>query len=72
MFKDMFKINLKNFNEYTILSILFFLAGFILWISWGLRYNVWYDIGIYSITVVFCLAGIVGFFLSLMEKETEN
>jgi hypothetical protein len=69
MFKDMLKINFKNYNEYTILSILFLLAGLILWITWGLRYGVWYDVGIYSITIVFVLAGIIGLILSLMEKE---
>jgi hypothetical protein len=66
---DMIKLNLKNFNFYTILSILFLLAGLLFYIYWGTRYGVWYDIGIYSIVIVLVLAGIIGIFLTLMEKE---
>ena len=72
MFKDMLKISIKNFNLYTVLSLLFLLSGLVLWISWGLRYGVWIDIGIYSITVVFVLSGIIGFIISLMEKTEEE
>jgi len=72
MIRDMFKINIKNFNIFTVVSILCLLAGFFHWIYWGLRYNVWYDIGIYSITIVLVIAGIIGILLSLMEKEEED
>jgi len=72
MFNNKLKISIKNFNLYTILSLLFLLAGLALWISWGLRYGVWVDIGIYSITVVFVLSGIIGFIISLMEKTEEE
>ena len=65
------KINFKNFNMYTILSILFLLAGLIFWITWGLRYDVWTDIGIYSITVVLVIPGIIGIILSLMDKTED-
>jgi len=66
---DMIKLNLKNFNFYTILSILFLLAGLLYYIYWGTRYGIWYDIGIYSIVIVLVIAGIIGIFLTLMEKE---
>jgi len=67
--KKMLKINFKNFNAWTILSIIFILGGVLHWIYWGSRYGVWYDIGIYSITIVLVLAGILGLILSLMETE---
>jgi hypothetical protein len=67
----MLKINVKNFNMYTIISILFILAGLLLWISWGIIYGIWYDIGIYSITIVLVLPGTIGTIISLMEKEEE-
>ena len=67
--KDM--INIKNFTWKTILSILFLAAGVIFYILWGITYNVWADIGIYSITIVFVLAGIFGFLLSLMEQSED-
>ena len=63
------KINIKNFNFYTILSILVLLAGIFLYIDWGIKYDVWYDLGIYSLVIVFIIAGIIGFILSLMKKE---
>lgn len=65
----MFKLNVKNFNVYTILSILFILAGVLHYIYWGSRYNVWYDISIYALTVFLVVPGIVGVILSLMETE---
>jgi hypothetical protein len=72
MTNNRLKINLKNFNIYTILSILFILGGLFLWIYWGLRYNVWYDIGIYSLTIVLVLPGIVGLILSLMDRDEQD
>ena len=69
----MIKLNFKNLNEYTILSLLFLFGGIIHYIYWGIRYGVWYDIGIYSITIVLILPGIIGLILSLMdEKEEKN
>jgi len=68
----MIKLNIKNFNAYTILSILFLLGGLLHYIYWGARYGVWYDIGIYSITIVLVLPGIIGIILSLMEEEKED
>ena len=70
--KDMFKIDIKNFNIFTVLSILFLLAGIFHYLYWGARYGIWYDIGIYSITIVMIIPGIIGILLSLMEKEEED
>ncbi len=63
------KINIKNFNFYTILSILVLLAGIFLYIDWAIKYGVLYDLGIYSLVIVFIISGIIGFILSLMKKE---
>ena len=71
MIKNIFKINTKNFNIFTVLSILFLLAGLIHWLYWGIRYEVWTNIGIYSITIVLVLPGIIGIFLTLHEKEID-
>ena len=65
----MIKLNLKNFNFYTILSILFLLVGILFYIYWGTRYGVWYDIGPYSLVILLVIAGIIGIFLTLMERE---
>ena len=65
------KIDLKNFNFYTILSLICLIAGILFWIAWGIRFGVWYDIGIYSITIVLVLGGLIGTVLSLMDKEED-
>ncbi len=67
----MIKLNIKNFNIYTVLSILFLLAGLLFYVSWGLTYGIWYNIGPYALTIVLVIPGIIGLILSLMEEEKE-
>ena len=64
--------DIKNYNFKTVLSLLLLLAGIIFYIYWGVTYGVWFDIGIYSITIVLVLAGIIGTVLSLLEGEGEE
>jgi len=56
---------------FTILSLLILVTGIVFYIYWVGRYGVWYDIGIYSITIVFVLSGILGTILSLYKKIDE-
>ena len=65
-------VDIKKFNFKTILSLLLLIAGILFYIYWGVTYGVWADIGIYSITIVFVLAGIFGTLLSLLEEEEEE
>ena len=64
--------NVKKYTYKTILSLLFLIAGILFYISWGITYGVWADIGIYSVTSVFVLAGIIGMLLSFREQNTEE
>lgn len=66
------KPSLKNINAYTIVALIVLIAGILLYISWGLRYNIWADIGIYSITIVLVLGGLLGAILSLTFEKTEE
>ncbi len=66
------KISLKNINTYTIVALIILIGGLLLYITWGLRYNVWTDIGIYSITIVLVLGGLFGAILSLFFEKTEE
>jgi hypothetical protein len=66
------QLSIKNINAYTIASLIVLIAGLALYISWGLRYGVWYDIGIYSITIVLVLSGLLGVILSLSHEKTEE
>ena len=60
-------------NVWTILSLLAVLAGIIYYVYWGIRYSVWVDEGIYSITIFLVLSGVCGVLLSLYrEKEEEK
>jgi len=65
------KPSLKNINAYTIFALIVLIAGLLFYIYWGLRYNVWYDIGIYSITIVLVLGGLLGTILSLTFEKTD-
>jgi len=66
------KPSLKNINVYTIIALIVLIAGLLLYITWGLRYNVWVDIGIYSITIILVLGGLLGAILSLTFEKTEE
>jgi len=68
----MIKINIKKFNVFTLLSLLFLIAGIAIYLDWFLRYGVAYDIGIYSLTIVLVLPGVIGTILSLLEKPDEE
>ncbi len=72
MMKYIPKINVKNFNVFTVLSLLALIAGIVFYLYWVGRYpDAWADIGIYSITIVLVLSGIIGTILSLMEKSED-
>ena len=63
----------KYLNITTIASILMLLAGILVYIYWGIRYGVWYDISIYALSIVLIMGGIFGFILSyyFQEEKTE-
>jgi len=65
-------ISMKNINAYTIVALITLIAGLLLYITWGIRYNVWTDIGIYSITIILVLGGLIGAVLSLTFERTEE
>lgn len=49
-----------------MLSILYAMLaaiGIAIYLSWGIMFGVWWDVGLYSITAVMIAFGIVGFFL---------
>jgi membrane protein DedA with SNARE-associated domain len=68
----MSRINIKKFNVFTLISLLAIIGGLGFYIYWGSKYGVWYDIGIYSITIVLVLPGVIGTILSLLEKPEEQ
>jgi len=68
----MIKLNRENMNIFTVLSFLLLLVGILFYIYWGVRFGVWTDVGIYSITVFFIFNGLLGILLTLYEKTGEE
>ena len=67
----MIKIDIKKFNIYTLVSILLLLAGVVFYVYWGVRFGVWYDVGIYAFTLVLVLGGLLGILLTLLGEKEE-
>ena len=65
------QFSLKNWSIYTIGSVLLLLSGIGLYLYWGARYGVWYDIGIYSVTIILVLFGLFSTLLTLYKKTEE-
>jgi hypothetical protein len=66
------KPSLRNINIYTIFALIILIGGLLFYITWGLRYGVWVDIGTYSITIILVLGGILGTIVSLSMEKTEE
>jgi len=65
-------LNWSKINIFTILSFLLLLSGVLFYIYWGLRFGVWMDIGIYSITSFLVLSGLLGILVTLHEVGEES
>ena len=53
--------------------ILLLAVGVILFLTWGLVFGIWYDIGLYSVLVLLIIGGGVGTLLySMPESEGET
>ena len=48
---------------YAILAAL----GVAFYLSWGLMFNVWFDVGVYTISAIMIAFGVIGFFLYSIE-----
>jgi uncharacterized ion transporter superfamily protein YfcC len=49
--------------------LLLIMVGLILFLVWGLIFNIWWDVGLYSVLILFFGFGIVGFFLYSMKES---
>jgi hypothetical protein len=56
-------------NGWQILSFLFLVVGLAFYFGWSTLYNAWLDIGVYSITIVLILGGVLGLLLNLAKKK---
>jgi hypothetical protein len=64
-------MELKDIDERTILSSAALIAGILMYLGWGITYGVWWDIGIYSITIFLVLLGLLGMLLSRHTLKEE-
>jgi hypothetical protein len=53
----------------TIISLVILVAGLIFYIGWSLPNNAWTDIGVYSLTIILVVSGILGLLLSIHPKN---
>jgi len=65
-------LNWRNMNIFTVISLLLLLSGILFYIYWGLRFGVWVDIGIYSITIFLVVGGLLGILVTLHETEEKK
>jgi len=56
-------------NGLQALSFLLLVVGLVFYIAWSMRYNAWLDIGVYSITIVLVLGGVLGLILNKAKKK---
>jgi len=57
----------------TVFFFILFALGIIFYFSWGVAFGVWFDVGVYAVTVIFCGFGLVGLFLySYMAVQEEQ
>jgi hypothetical protein len=47
-------------------------SGILLYLAWGVAYDVWSDIGIYSLTIILVAFGIAGLLLSWTPEKEEQ
>ncbi len=66
------KPSLRNINGYTIVALIILIGGLLFYVTWGLRYSVWVDVGIYSLTIILILGGLIGAILSLTFNKTQE
>jgi hypothetical protein len=53
--------------------VLLIMTGLILFLVWGLAFGIWWDVGLYTVLLMFLGFGIVGFILySMPESEGET
>ncbi|HEC94671.1 MAG TPA: hypothetical protein ENI45_01735 [Thermoplasmatales archaeon] len=60
---------MEKTNTGTMFSILVLACGLIFYVGWSSMYNAWTDIGVYSVSIIFILLGILGILISLIKEE---
>ena len=65
-------MNLENLPEQEKVTTSFYYLliplAILFWVGWGLKFGVWWDIGIYSVIVVLLGFGLIGGFIVYGKK----
>ena len=65
-------MNLENLPEQEKMTTGFYYLliplALLFWVGWGLKFGVWWDIGIYSVLVVLLGFGLIGGFIVYGKK----
>jgi len=66
-------LNLENLPEQERITTGFYYflipLALLFWIGWGLKFGVWWDIGIYSVVVVLLGFGLIGGFIVYRKEK---
>ncbi|HEC81286.1 MAG TPA: hypothetical protein ENI42_02505 [Thermoplasmatales archaeon] len=60
---------MEKINGKKMVSLLVLACGIIFYVGWSSMYNVWTDIGVYSVSIIFILLGALGFLISSSEEK---
>ncbi len=55
----------------TVISLLMLIAGIIFYIGWSSYYDAWTNIGVYALTIVLVVFGVLGLLLSMTQEGGE-
>lgn len=58
-------------NVTTIFYYLLFIFGILFYLSWGMLYGEWTDVGVYSLTIIMVGFGFIGMLLYSHKKENK-
>jgi hypothetical protein len=47
-------------NVKSVLSLIAIIIGILFYLLWGITYNIWADVGIYSVSAIFIVLGVLG------------
>ncbi len=57
----------NNILEYLSFAVL--LGAVVFYVGWSIAYGDWYDIGLYSLSIILILFGILGIVLSRLKRK---
>jgi hypothetical protein len=55
----------------TVLGLLLLVSGVIFYVGWSAYYGAWTDIGVYSLSIILIVSGVLGILLSIIPEQSD-